>query len=88
LSPSASGQLFSSQTLNSARFNVFEVDRGVGAQLRHDAPTNNKSLRLHHPPSVKVANSHPDIPKDKSRGIDSMIGVIGDQTHGFRFLWK
>jgi hypothetical protein len=35
---------------------------------------------------VKVANSHPDIPKDKSRGIDSMTGVIRDQTHGFGFF--
>ena len=62
------------------------MDRGVGAQLHHDAPTNNQSLRFHHPPSVKIANSHPNIPKDKSIGIDSMTGVIGDQTHGFGFF--
>jgi hypothetical protein len=84
-SSSAAVQSFHSTTPRSGNFRVFEIERGSGTLPQHGTPPDDRSL-YHGHGAVSPGASHRGGPSDESKGIDSMTGVIGDQTHGFGFF--
>ena len=90
-SPSQSfGQSFSITTPGSKAI-VLNVSNGIetfGSSSNPEGPVMVGLERLRTPAHGNSSNPsyHADVIEDKSKGIDSMTGIIGEQAHGYGFF--